>query len=567
MAIATSRITQPSQFSGINISNLATNATINVTPLTNLLELNIISTNNNINSANLNFNNFSNIKSFYSEGSARSGSNPGIYVNITGTNSSVQNYRAESSKVTSLVLKNPTNISFPGVNSQIGQIPTGLTDFNIQENGLGGQDLASIILSFSGMARENNITGGYLNVIPADATQTLTLQQPNKNGYYRELWTSDSGEYQLAALLNDGNTNGIDNPGNIFLSTDYGITFNAIFTGLTNVNFRSVAASNNLDRIITVGRDAFAYMSTDSGVTYSIINTGIKTGINNYTDVAMSSNGQYIVLTTNGNAFPFTAGYGAAYRSNDYGTTFTQVAASNLGPYSRVVNTAMSTNGQYQFIVADDIPPYVYRSTDYGVTWTIAAVIYDIQDITVSSDGRYVFVTSNSDSYFYGGIHRSTDYGATWTLLYRDFAQINTSRVLNTDWRGGISVSSDGRYLIAGLTRTRALVPINVYQQPGNILRYTYLVYGFAPGYLLTSSDYGATWQKTSFQDTWGSCHISANALHMLAGSRSGRFYTSRTDGADTIYGTYYLRAFNAVKYLRDIKDWTVLFVKGFFGI
>jgi photosystem II stability/assembly factor-like uncharacterized protein len=475
----------------------------------------------------------------------------------------VRNYRAESSQVTSLVLKNPTNISFPGVNSQIGQIPTGLTDFNIQENGLGGQDLASILLSFSGMARANNITGGYLNIIPADITQTLTMQQPNRNGYYRELWTSDSGKYQLAALLNDGTTNGIANPGKIFLSTDDGVIFNAIFTGLTNVNFRSVAASNNLDRIIAVGRDAFAYMSTDSGVSYSIINTGIRTGINNYTDVAMSSNGQYIVLTTNGNAFPFTAGYGAVYRSNDYGATFTD-GGFGFGAFSRWVNTAMSTNGQYQFVVANDSPPYIYRSTDYGVTWTIATIIYDIQDITTSSDGRYVFVTSNSNGYG-AGIYRSTDYGATWTLIYRDYAQINTSRVLNTDWRGGISASSDGRYIIAGLTRTRALVPIDIYLM--GVFQRTVLIYDFAPGYLLTSSDYGVTWQKTSFRDTWGSCHISGNGFYMLAGSRSGRFYTSRTDGANTIYGTYLSRALNAVKYLRNIKDWTVQYAKGFFDI
>lgn len=566
MAIATSRITQPSQFSGINISNLATNATINVTPLTNLLELNIISANNNINSANLNFNNFPNIKSFSSEGSARSESNPGIYVNITGTNSSVQNYAAVSSKVTSLILKNPTNISFPGVNSQIGQIPTGLTDFNIQENGLGGQDLASIVLSFSGLARENNITGGYLNIIPADATQTLTLQQPNKNGYYRELWSSESGEYQLAALLNDGTTNDIDNPGNIFLSTDYGISFNAIFTGLTNVNFRSVAASNNLDRIVAVGRDAFAYMSTDGGATYSIINTGIRTGVNNYTDVAMSSNGQYIILTTNGNAYPYTAGYAATYISNNYGATFTS-APIGLGGYSRFVNAAMSKNGQYQFVAADDIPPYIYRSSNYGVTWGIVAVIPDVVDIATSSDGRYVFVTSNNSNYYEGGIHRSTDYGATWTLIYRDFVKILNTNVLNTDWRGGISVSSNGRYLIAGLTRTRALVSVNVYDVITGVLRYTYRYVDYAPGYLLTSSDYGATWQKTSFLDNWGSCGISGNGKHMLAGSRSGRFYTSRTDGADTVYGTYFLRAYNAVQYLRNIKNWTVLFIKGFFGI
>ena len=547
MAIATSRITQPSQYSGINIYNLSTNATINVTPLTNLLELNVSSANNNINSANLNFNNFPNIQSFYSEGSARSGSNPGIYVNITGTNSSVINYRAESSKVTSLVLKNPTNISFPGVNSQIGQIPTGLTNFNIEENGLIGQDLASIILSFSGMARENNITGGYLNVIPADATQSLTLQLPPKKGYYREFWTSDSGEYQLAALLNDGN-----NPGNIFLSTNYGIDFTPIFTGLTNVYFRSVAASNNLDRIIALGRDAQAYMSTDSGVTYSIINTGIRTGIKNYTDVAMSSNGQYINLTTNGFALGFTLFEGAIYCSNDYGATFTD--RSTLGGVARWVSTDMSSNGQYHVACTNQgqtNSPFIYRSINYGVTWTQEAFILDLNDVAMSLDGRYQSATAQQ------GIYRSSDYGDNWTIAYRDYTKINNYyTTLNTDWRGGISISSDGKYQIAGLTSVQGLYRSGPF----------YYIDTF-PGYLVTSSDYGVTWQRTNFRDSWGSCFLSPNGLHMLAGSRDGNFYTSRTDGADTIYGTYYLRAFNAVKYLRDVKNWTVLFVKGFFGI
>ena len=547
MATATSRITQPSQFSGINISNLTTNATINVTPLTNLLELNADSANNNINSANLNFNNFSNIQYYSSEGSLRSGSNPGIYVNITGTNSSVKTYRAFNSKVTSLVLKNPTNISFPGVNSQVGEIPTGLTYLNIQENGLTGKDLASILLSFSGMARANDVTGGYLNVIPADATQSLTLQFPNKKGYYREFWTSDSGEYQLAALLNDGN-----NPGNIFLSTNYGIDFTTIFTGLTGVYFRSVAASNNLDRIIAVGRDAFAYMSTDSGVTYSIINTGIRTEVNNYTDVAMSSNGQYITLTTNGYAQGFTIGFGAIYCSNDYGATFTD--RSTLGGIARWVSTDMSSNGQYQVACTNQgatNSPVIHRSINYGVTWTFEALILDLNDIAMSSDGRYQSATADA------GIYRSSDYGDNWALAYQDFSQINGYyRTLNTDWRGGISVSADGRYQIAGLTAAQGLFRSGPF----------YYVTTF-PGYLLTSSNYGVTWQRTNFRDSWGSCSLSPNGLHMLAGSRNGNFYTSRTDGADTLYGTYYSRAFNAVQYLRNIKNWTVQFVQGFFGI
>ena len=48
--IQTSKISQPSQYSGINISNLGNNATINITPFTNLLALDVSSANNNISS-------------------------------------------------------------------------------------------------------------------------------------------------------------------------------------------------------------------------------------------------------------------------------------------------------------------------------------------------------------------------------------------------------------------------------------------------------------------------------------------------------------------------------------
>jgi hypothetical protein len=544
--IQTSKITQPGQYSGINISNLSNNATLNITPFANLKTLQVSNTYGNFDNVELNFNTFPNAKFISNEASQRISANATTIFNINGTNSSVENYRLENSRVTSLVLKNPTYNNSFGLN--IGEIPTGLTYLNIEGNGMTGANLASILTSFSGMANRNNITGGYLNILPYNNLgQSLTLQFPNKTGYYREFWTSDSGEYQLAALLNDGN-----NPGKIFLSTNYGIDFTTIFTGLTGVYFRSVAASNNLDRIIAVGRDAFAYMSTDSGVTYSIINTGIRTGVNNYTDVAMSSNGQYITLTTNGYAQGFTIGFGAIYCSNDYGATFTD--RSTLGGNIRWVSTDMSSNGQYQVACTNQgqtNSPVIHRSINYGVTWTFEALILDLNDIAMSSDGRYQSATADA------GIYRSSDYGDNWALAYQDFSQINGYyTTLNTDWRGGISVSADGRYQIAGLTAAQGLFRSGPF----------YYVTTF-PGYLLTSSNYGVTWQRTNFRDSWGSCNLSPNGLHMLAGSRNGNFYTSRTDGADTVYGTYYSRAFNAVQYLRNIKNWTVQFVQGFFGI
>jgi hypothetical protein len=540
--IQTSKITQPSQYSGINV-NLGSDSTINITPFTNLLALNVSNTNNNISSAQLNFNNFPNIETFFSEGSLRSSSNPGISLNINGTNSSVKNYIAASSKVTSLVLKNPTYNYSLGLN--IGQIPTGLGVLNIEGNSLLGPDLASILVSFSGMASANNITGGYLNVIPYNNLgQSLTPHFPNSKGYYRELWTNDNGQYQLAAQLNDGN-----NPGNIYLSTNYGIDFISIFTGL---NFRSVAASNDLSRIVALAREEKAYMSTNTGITFFPINTVLtNSGNQNYTDVAMSSNGQYINLTVNGNP-TFT---GALYCSNDYGVTFTKRGPSALITYNpaRWVSTDISSNGQYQIACMNNgIYPYIVRSVNYGVDWTFQQYLPDTADVSMSSDGKYQTAGA-------GYIYTSSDYGANWRLAYTDYTKITPRYwIQNNDFRGGVSVSSDGKYQIAGLTTVREVLPIPYY--PYSSLQTT-------SGYLITSSNYGSTWQRTNFRNQWGSCNISSDAKYVMAGTRDAIFYTSRTDGADTTYGAYLSSAYAAVQYLRNIKDWTVRFIQGLFDI
>ena len=538
--IQTSKITQPSQYSGINISNLNNNATINITPFSNLLTLNVSSASNNISSTELNFNRFSNIQSLTSEASSRSSSNPGISFNVNGTNSSVENYRAESSVVTSLVLKNPTFNYSLGLN--IGQIPTGLGVLNIEGNSLLGQDLASILCSFSGMAKSNNITGGYLNVIPYNNLgQSLTSHATDSTGYYRDLWSSDDGKYQLAAQLNDGNDKGY-----IRLSTNNGIDFTTIFN---RDSWRSVSASNDLSRIIAVAREGKAYLSTDSGITFSAINTGLTNNLNqNYTDVAMSSNGQYVNLTINGNNTYNSTG--ALFCSNDFGVTFTKRGPAGLDTFAlaRWSSVDISNNGQYQVACLNNgAYRWVVASNDYGVNWSYKLNRDGFTDVSMSSDGKYQSVVGED-------IYTSSNYGANWILAYRDYTKINPRYWLwNNDYRGGVTVSSDGKYQIAGLT---------------TVLEWTT---GFpyvktASGYLITSSDYGSTWQRSNFRDQWGSVNISANDKYMMAGSRDGLLYTSRTDGADTTYGTYLSAAYAATQYLRNVKYWTVQYIKGLFN-
>jgi hypothetical protein len=539
--IQTSKITQPRQYSGINISNLNNNATINITPFTKLETLNVSSTNNNISSTQLNFNTFPNIETFSAEASSRSSSNPGISFNVNGVNNYLKNYKAESSVVTSLVLKNPNdNNSF---DLPIGEIPTGLTVFNIEGNSLLGPDLASILLSFSGMARAHNITGGDINIIPYNNLgQSLTPHATDSRGYYRDLWSSSNGQYQLAAQLEEG-----DNKGYIRLSTNGGIDFTTIFN---RDSWRSVAASDNLDRIVAVARQGKAYLSTNGGTTFFAINTGLTNNKDqNYTDAAMSSNGQYINVTVNGNPNSDYVSTGALYCSSDYGVTFNKRGPSFISGdiTSRWASVAISSNGQYQIASTNNgFSRYTSTSDDFGQNWTARLYGDSFTDVAISSDGRYQTVAGDY-------VWTSSNYGVNWRLAYRDYTKPSRYWILNSDYRAGASVSSNGRYQIVGLSTTKYLAT-------------TYPYIRDTSGYLITSSDYGSTWQRSNFRDKWGSVNISPNAQYIMAGSQDGFLYTSRTDGSDTTYGTYFSPAYAAAQYLRNIKNWTVGYINGLFN-
>ena len=566
--IQTSKISQPSQYSGINISNLGNNATINITPFTNLLALDVSSANNNISSTQLNFNTFSNIQTFRTEASSRSSSNPGISFNVNGTNSSVRDYTAESSVVTSLLLKNPTYDYSLDLN--IGQIPTGLRVLNIEGNALTGEDLASILCSFSGMAKNNNITGGDLNILPYNNLgMSLTPHLTDSINYYRDVWLSDDGQYQIATQLS-GNASAL-NEGNLYISMNYGIDWSKIAnTGLpkTGVAFwRGCAASNDIKYIVAVARSGRAYMSDDSGNNFHVINLGSgnsQSGLFNlnlnFSDVAVSSAGQFINITVN-SATDYTTS-GMFLGSSDYGNTWSAKTTVPIGPEIGNIGvrwsaTSISANGQYQNASLNaGGKGGVFVSNDYGATWT-AKQSYpfffnsNVREISMSLDGKYQIATAEN-------IYTSSDYGVTWRIAYTDYYKYSSQYwIQNRFWQGGCDISADGKYQVACLNRS------NLFKKyPGT--NYYYLSED-GPGALFTSSDYGVTWQKTAFTGKWRTVALSADKEYLILGDES-YVYTSITNGSDTTYGVFLSAAFNAAKYLINIKQWTVKYIKTLFN-
>ena len=562
MAIATSRITQGNKISGIIINDLNNAATINMAPFTNLNGLEVRT--NNINTKDFNFNNFPNINYFSSDGSYLEPSSTGPIFQMVGYNSGVKNIQLNNSKLTSIIFKNPQN--FTG-NIKLSTIPTGLNYFDIGGNRVNGASLATLLVSFSGMTKTYDIKSGYLNVAPEVTAQSLQPKNPDDNSEYSDAWIGPSGKYQLISQLDEFTYPNTTRFGNIWLSTNYGIDF----TQLDSIGrgfWRSVSASSDIKYICAVQRNGKAYLSSNSGASFSLINTGATTRNQNmdYTDCAVSSDGRCINLTAT--YTPPTYPSGNVFLSSDFGVTFRTITGAIFpANYSTMVKwraTSMSSDGRYQNIcIGGNGAGNVYVSNNSGISWTSTnlggafGLTETFRDIATSSNGQYMSVNGNA-------IYTSENYGVNWKTSYIEDYRFRygygfSILLPDADFNGGISMSSNGKYQVSCLTSKE----IYKYVRIGP---FTYYIPVVEPGFILTSSNYGKNWSKLNFRDYWGCSALSPDGLYLLIGSESGQFYTSRTDGADTVYGSNLSTAYTAANWLRDEKDWEVTYVNNFFS-
>jgi hypothetical protein len=168
----------------------------------------------------------------------------------------------------------------------------------------------------------------------------------------------------------------------------------------------------------------FLYVSNDYGTQTSWNTVGLY---DNWGTVAISGNGQYMLA---GSYFQD----GKIYKSSNYGASFTEI--TNLPYYNGIgeptikglfSGTAISNDGQYQYITStlnSSLAPssgsygYVWRSTDYGVTWTrIERLSYDSAlSVAISSTGQYVSYGIGGGTFAGGFLKYSSDYGATFNI-------------------------------------------------------------------------------------------------------------------------------------------------------
>ena len=179
---------------------------------------------------------------------------------------------------------------------------------------------------------------------------------------------------------------------------------------------------------------------------------------------------------------------GVIFRSNDYGATWSQEATTQAW-----YGVDMDSSGMYQTAVV--FGGYIYTSNDFGVTWSQRALSKYWAAISLSSDGKY------QTAVVWGGyIYVSSNYGLDWT-------QEGSSK----DWKS-IDVSPTGKYQIAG--------------EDG--------------GYVWISTDYGITWTllSPSLSSSYTAVFVSKNGVEYTVGtdpSSGGHMYVSTNGGVSWV--------------------------------
>ena len=177
-------------------------------------------------------------------------------------------------------------------------------------------------------------------------------------------------------------------------SNDNGDTFTTLSPPMSRITSIRVSEDGQNIFIFSTIAQKF-YISSDGGANWTQQLSGIISAIE---WLQCSNSGQYVIFSRNGADM--------IYVSNDYGATVT-------GTSMKTIRCDMDSTGQYMGVAGIDGQDIIFNmSNDFGVTWTQQTISGNGNNplLSISADGQYILITSANNN-----IYRSTDYGVSFS--------------------------------------------------------------------------------------------------------------------------------------------------------
>jgi len=208
----------------------------------------------------------------------------------------------------------------------------------------------------------------------------------------------------------------------IMLSTDHGVTWTTVITGVNRTYVSCFASSGTT--IYAGTADSGIIRSTDNGTSWTRTNNGLQ-------------NGSVNTLAINDTNI-FAGTYGGVFRSTNKGTDWTSV---NFGLSSLSVS-ALVTAGPN--LIAGTLGGGLFLSTNNGTSWKgVHNEIPNTSAYALAQSGTNLFASTDN------GVLLSVDSGKNWKFVNTDLIFINSFFPMGTKLFAGSNESDGIVYLSA----------------------------------------------------------------------------------------------------------------------
>jgi hypothetical protein len=268
-------------------------------------------------------------------------------------------------------------------------------------SGLAGSGSGSIFQTPTNVATYT-YAGGTCGLDASFGTIALTPRYTNTNQLsttsvraWFSIAISKTGQYQLASVPNEY----------IYISSDYGQNWTPATAVIQQWGCVAISYSGQYQMVIQEGLLGFVWISNNYGVSWAQTQTNGA----NIKSCAISGSGQYQTVTD-------YTGTPYILISSNYGINWARAGNS---PIKNWASISMSETGQYMIAMTGDNIKEIWRSADYGNSWSLVisgSASIGSNSASISPSGQYQTVSSNSGgitSYIYIYIIRLWDYVGT----------------------------------------------------------------------------------------------------------------------------------------------------------